>query len=94
MANWSALSGIGDANIDPTMNATDPAGVLLFARPKLTMGKLREAPVDLCLRYYPVATFKDALQRISRNHLCLRYDAVENRCVVDDQGSPVSGATG
>ena len=69
-------------------NAADPAGVLLFARSKLVMGKLREAPVDLCLRYYPVATYKDALQRISRNHLCLRYDAVENRCVVDDQGSP------
>ncbi len=69
-------------------NAADPAGVVLFARPKLVMGKLREAPVDLCLRYYPVATFKDTLQRISRNHLCLRYDAVENRCVVDDQGSP------
>ncbi len=66
----------------------DPSGVVLFARPKLTMGKLREPPVDLCLRYYPVATHKDNLQRISRNHLCLRYDAVENHCVVDDQGSP------
>jgi hypothetical protein len=52
------------------------------------MGKLREAPVDLCLRYYPVATYKDALQRVSRKHVCLRYDAIENRCVVDDQGSP------
>ncbi len=69
-------------------NPADPAGVLLFARPKIVMGKLREPPVDLCLRYYPVATHKDALQRISRQHLCLRYDAVENRCVVDDQGSP------
>jgi serine/threonine protein kinase len=69
-------------------NAGDPAGVMLFARSKIVMGKLREPPVDLCLRYYPVATHKDALQRISRQHLCLRYDAVENRCVVDDQGSP------
>jgi serine/threonine protein kinase len=69
-------------------NAADPAGVVLFARPKIIMGKLREPPVDLCLRYYPVATHKDALQRISRQHLCLRYDAIENRCVVDDQGSP------
>jgi serine/threonine protein kinase len=69
-------------------DASDPSGVVLFARPKLIMGKLREAPVDLCLRYYPVATHKDNLQRISRNHLVLRYDAVENRCVVDDQGSP------
>lgn len=68
--------------------AGDPSGVVLFARPKLTMGKLREPPVDLCLRYYPVANHKDNLQRVSRNHLCLRYDAVENRCVVDDQGSP------
>ena len=69
-------------------NAADPSGVVLFARPKLIMGKLREAPVDLCLRYYPVAAHKDNLQRISRNHLVLRYDAIENRCVVDDQGSP------
>ena len=67
---------------------SDPSGVILFARPKMIMGKLREAPVDLCLRYYPVATYKDALQRVSRQHVCLRYDAVENRCVVDDQGSP------
>jgi serine/threonine protein kinase len=69
-------------------NPADPAGVVLFARPKIIMGKLREAPVDLCLRYYPVATYKDSLQRVSRQHVCLRYDAVENRCVVDDQGSP------
>lgn len=69
-------------------NTTDPSGVVLFARPKLIMGKLREPPVDLCLRYYPVANHKDNLQRISRNHLVLRYDAVENRCAVDDQGSP------
>ncbi len=69
-------------------NANDPAGVILFARPSIVMGKLREAPVDLCLRYYPVATHKDALQRISRQHVCLRYDAIENRCVVDDKGSP------
>lgn len=69
-------------------DAGDPSGVVLFARPKLIMGKLREPPVDLCLRYYPVATHKDNLQRISRNHLVLRYDAIENRCVVDDQGSP------
>ena len=68
--------------------ATDPSSVVLFARQKLIMGKLREAPVDLCLRYYPVATHKDNLQRISRNHLVLRYDQIENRCVVDDQGSP------
>ena len=68
--------------------AGDPSGVVLFARTKLCLGKLREAPVDLPLRYYPVATHKEALQRVSRQHLNLRYDAIENRCVVEDLGSP------
>lgn len=68
--------------------AGDPAGVVLFARTKLCLGKLREAPVDLPLRYYPVATHKEALQRVSRQHLNVRYDGIENRCVVEDLGSP------
>ena len=68
--------------------AGDPSGVVLFARTKLCLGKLREAPVDLPLRYYPIATHKEALQRVSRQHLNLRYDAIENRCVVEDLGSP------
>jgi hypothetical protein len=68
--------------------AGDPSGVVLFARSKLCLGKLREPPVDLPLRYYPVATHKEALQRVSRQHLNVRYDAIENRCVVEDLGSP------
>ena len=68
--------------------AGDPSGVVLFARTKLCLGKLREPPVDLPLRYYPIATHKEALQRVSRQHLNLRYDAIENHCVVEDLGSP------
>jgi hypothetical protein len=66
----------------------DPTAVMLFARTRLLLGKLREAPVDLCLRNYPVAVHKDACQRISRNHLSLTWDAIAQRCVVEDLKSP------
>jgi serine/threonine protein kinase len=68
--------------------AGDPSQVMLFARTRLLMGKLREAPVDLCLRNYPIAVHKDACQRISRMHLVLRYDAVMDQCRIEDQNAP------
>jgi serine/threonine-protein kinase len=66
----------------------DPSQVMLFARTRLLMGKLREAPVDLCLRNYPVAVHKDACQRISRMHVVLRHDAVLDQCRIEDQNAP------
>jgi len=66
--------------------AGDPTAVLLFARLRLVLGKLREPPVDLCLRNYPVPAHKDALQRISRQHLVLRYDRLARACLVEDLG--------
>jgi serine/threonine protein kinase len=68
--------------------SNDPSQVVLVARPKACLGKLREPPVDICLRNYPVAVHKESLQRISRQHLTLRYDGIENRCLIDDLGSP------
>jgi serine/threonine protein kinase len=64
----------------------DPTAVMLFARTKLILGKLKDPPVDICLRNYPVETHKDALQRISRQHLQLHYDRLQQQCVAEDLG--------
>ncbi len=68
--------------------AGDPAHVVLVAKPMLLLGKLREAPVDLCLRNYPVAVHKDACTRISRQHASLRYDALAQMAMIEDLKSP------
>lgn len=65
-----------------------PDTVLLWARCEVLLGKLREPPIDLCLRNYPVQQHLDECMRISRKHLLLRYDALELRAAVCDQGSP------
>jgi serine/threonine protein kinase len=62
----------------------DPTQVMLYARTKLVLGKLREPPVDLSARNYPVMVHKDACQRVSRQHLALRYDAILGTCVLED----------
>jgi serine/threonine protein kinase len=49
----------------------DPTRVVLWARERLVLGKLREPPADLCVRAHPIAQHKDALMRISRQHLAL-----------------------
>ncbi|GDY11562.1 hypothetical protein LBMAG53_04400 [Planctomycetota bacterium] len=82
-----ALAITGDWISLLPQDAGDPTAVLLFARSRLVLGKLRGAPSDLCLRNYPVAEFKDALQRISRQHVALRYDPLGQECLVEDLGS-------
>jgi serine/threonine protein kinase len=66
----------------------DPSAILLFARTKICLGRLREPPTDLCLRNYPVSAHKEACQRASRQHLNLLYDGIENRCLLEDLSSP------
>ncbi len=66
----------------------DPAAVLLFARTRLCVGRLREPPTDLCLRNYPVSANKEACQRASRQHLNLQYEAITDRVVLEDLKSP------
>lgn len=68
--------------------APDPTLVFLFAQREVRMGKLREAPVDLCLRNYPVMVHKDACQRISRSHCALRYDAIGRQALLADLNAP------
>jgi len=62
----------------------DPTQVVLWGRTKLVLGKLREPPVDLCVRNYPVMVHKDACQRVSRQHVALRYDAILGNAVLED----------
>jgi len=82
-------SAITEAWIDLVpVAAGDPTHVVLLAKPMLLLGKLREAPVDLCLRNYPVAVHKDACTRISRQHASLRYDALAQTAMIEDLKSP------
>lgn len=64
----------------------EPTQVLLFARPRLVLGKLRDQPVDLCLRNYPIQAHKDGLLRISRSHVQLTYDRVQGCLLAEDLG--------
>ena len=77
-ADWIAL-------VPASAQANDPTVVVLYARTRILLGKLKEAPVDLCLRNYPVALHKEACQRISRSHLVVRYDPIQNTCQIEDQ---------
>ena len=81
-APWLVLMPPG-ANPTP-----DQPVVFLYAQQAVKLGKLREAPVDLCLRNYPVAVHKEACQRISRSHCVVRYDAIGNQCLVEDLQAP------
>ena len=81
-APWLTLSPTDAAS------GSDHALVFLFGQTSIRMGKLREAPVDLCLRNYPVSIHKDACQRLSRHHLALRYDALGHQCLIEDLNAP------
>jgi serine/threonine protein kinase len=73
-APWLALVG-------------DGCHLLLYAKRQITLGKLCEPPVDLCLRKHPTSTFRDDCLRISRQHLQLRFDAASGRVLLGDLGS-------
>ncbi len=64
--------------------ARDPTQVVLVARLRVVLGKLREPPVDLCMRDYPVDEHRDVLTRISRTHVALRYDVARDACVLEE----------
>jgi serine/threonine protein kinase len=67
-------------------SASDPTLVMLFARSRLVLGKLKDPPIDVCLRNYPVAQHKEVLNRISRQHVELSYDRLHQQCMADDLG--------
>ena len=85
-APWLALTG-------------DGACILLYARTSVSLGKICEPPVDICLRKYPTLRFRDDCLRISRQHLRLelRDSAVSltdlgsgNGTVFDGKAMPVN----
>ena len=65
----------------------DGTPLSLHARNQLLVGKLCEPPVDLCLRKYPIAQWREDCLKISRQHLRLRYDAGLNQPLLTDLGS-------
>ncbi len=73
-APWLTLTGEGLA-------------IVLYAKRFVVMGKLVEPPVDLCLRVYPVAMYRNACLKVSRQHLRLQYDTVSRQVLVADLGS-------
>ncbi len=67
--------------------AGDGAQIVLYAQSSIILGKLREAPVDLVVRNYPVDEHIEAISRVSRQHLVLRYRPVEGVIEAEDQGA-------
>ncbi len=72
---WIALAPAG---------GTSGTLVLLYAKARISFGKLRDPSIDLCLRNYPIAEHKDACSRISRTHGHLVHDPAAGRCLVED----------
>ena len=73
-------------NLMPS-NPGEPLAFMLYAKHDILMGKLRDAPIDICLRNYPVMIHKAACQRISRQHLRCIYDIHNKALSVVDIGS-------
>ena len=70
-----------------TLAGADGSRFVLWGRTQVTMGKLCEPPVDLCLRKYPTSRFRDECLKISRSHLRLRYDHGLAQAIITDLGS-------
>jgi serine/threonine protein kinase len=85
--------GLDGALVSPWVTLAGGTGgeterlLMLFAKPKLLLGKLREPPVDICLRNYPTTTFKDDCLKVSRQHFQLGYDVVRAAMLIEDIGS-------
>lgn len=61
--------------------------VMLYAKGRLDMGKLREPPIDICLRNYPLTDQREACLRVSRHHLDLIFDPARSALLLVDAGS-------
>jgi hypothetical protein len=66
----------------------------LYAKTRITFGKLREPPIDVCLRNYPAAELKDDCLKVSRQHLAFAYDLVRAALTAEDLGSGNGTALG
>ncbi len=71
-----------------TLAGDDPNRVImLYAKGRIDMGKLREPPIDICLRNYPLTDQREACLRVSRHHLDLIYDPARSTLLLVDAGS-------
>jgi len=70
-----------------TLEGVDGSRIILLARSTIVVGKVREAPVDLTLRVYPLDQFGDECQRVSKSHFRLRCDRDNRTLVIEDTGS-------
>jgi serine/threonine protein kinase len=61
--------------------------IMLYAKGRLDMGKLREPPIDICLRNYPLTEQREACLRVSRHHLDLIFDPARSALLLVDAGS-------
>ncbi|MFW5845698.1 MAG: protein kinase domain-containing protein [Planctomycetota bacterium] len=67
--------------------AGDGTCVLLYARTRVSLGKLCDAPCDIGLRNYPIQVHRPAVQRVSRQHVVLAYDGARHCSSIEDCGS-------
>ncbi len=65
----------------------DGLHLALFAKRILVCGKLREPPVDVCLRKYPTTQYRDDCLKVSRQHFRLQFDPGSSRLLVGDLGA-------
>ena len=66
----TAATALGDWLVLTDQDTT----IALFARPRLTLGKLMGASVDICLRNYPEEQYRADCMRISRQHVVITVD--------------------
>ncbi len=64
-----------------------PLRLVLLAQTEAVTGKLREAPVDIPLRVYPIAAYTEECQRISKRHFKVWSDAASAKVFIADLGS-------
>ena len=79
----SASQALGDRRIF-LRGINHPACVVLCAGKRIVMGKLLGAGVDFCLRQYPIAAYREHLQRLSRRHLALAWNDEQQVMMLED----------
>ena len=74
-----AATALGDWLVLADQDTT----IALFARSRLTLGKLMGASVDICLRNYPEEQHRADCMRISRQHVVITVDQAGGFTVLD-----------
>ncbi len=64
-----------------------PLTLMLMAQAQAVMGKLRESPIDIPLRVYPIDVFGDECRRVSRSQCRVWADPAAGKAYIEDSGS-------